>query len=126
MLYCGLGPSCLLHALAARGNGRHFAFVKVLPPRNYEIYLGDLESDRQVRLTYSDSFGGFPAISPDGRWLLFSSSRDSEVGTRQMTQYLMDISRLGRTRGSAFHSSRSELTTDATNDISVAISVMSI
>jgi TolB protein len=76
-------------------DGRHFAFVKVLPPRNYEIYLGDLESDRQVRLTYSDSFDGFPAISPDGRWLLFSSSRDSAAGTRQMTQYLMDVSSLG-------------------------------
>jgi TolB protein len=25
-------------------DGRHFAFVKVLPPRNYEIYLGDLDS----------------------------------------------------------------------------------
>jgi|WetSurMetagenome_2_1015567.scaffolds.fasta_scaffold31522_1 TolB protein len=76
-------------------DGRHFAFVKVLPPRNFEIYLGDLESDEQIRLTRNDGFDGFPAISPDGRWLLFSSSRDSTPGARLLTQYVMDISSLG-------------------------------
>jgi hypothetical protein len=25
-------------------DGRHFVFVKLLPPRNFEIYLGDLET----------------------------------------------------------------------------------
>jgi Tol biopolymer transport system component/ankyrin repeat protein len=75
-------------------DGRHYAFVKVLPPRNYEIYLGDLESDEQIRLTYSDAFDGFPAISPDGHWLLFTSSRDTKPGTRSLTQYVMDISSL--------------------------------
>src|SRR5207237_9666557 len=63
-------------------DGRHFVFVKVLPPRNYEIYLGDLQSPAQVRLTYSDAFDGFPAISPDGRSLLFASSRDSTPSDR--------------------------------------------
>ena len=75
-------------------DGRHFAFVKVLPPRNFEIFLGDLQSDRQIRLTYSDAFDGFPAISPDGHWLLFTSSRDSTPENRGLTQYLMDISSL--------------------------------
>lgn len=76
-------------------DGRHDVFVKVLPPRNYELFLGDLESDKQVRLTYSDAFDGFPAISPDGRWLLFTSSRDSDPAVRRLTQYVMDISSLG-------------------------------
>jgi Tol biopolymer transport system component len=76
-------------------DGRHFAFVKVLPPHNFEIYLGDLQSETQVRLTYNDAFDGFPAISPDGYWLLFSSSRDAAPGTRALTEYLMDISSLG-------------------------------
>ncbi len=75
-------------------DGRHFVFVKVLPPRNYEIYLGDLQSDAQIRLTYSDAFDGFPAISPDGRWLLFASSRDSKPDERLLTLYLMDVSSL--------------------------------
>lgn len=75
-------------------DGRHFAFVKVLPERNYEIFLGDLESDQQVRLTYNNAFDGFPVISPDGHWLLFASTRDSAPGSRQMTLYLQDISSL--------------------------------
>ena len=75
-------------------DGRHFVFVKVLPPRNYEIYLGDLQSDAQIRLTYTDAFDGFPAISPDGRWLLFASSRDSKPDERLLTLYLMDVSSL--------------------------------
>lgn len=75
-------------------DGRHFVFVKVLPARNYEIYLGDLDSPAQVRLTYNDAFDGFPAISPDGRWLLFTSSRDARPGERFLTLYRMDISSL--------------------------------
>ncbi|MEA2936504.1 MAG: TolB protein [Alphaproteobacteria bacterium] len=75
-------------------DGRHFVFVKVLPPRNYEIYLGDLQSPRQVRLTSNDGFDGFPAISPDGSSLLFTSSRDAPPGERFLTLYLMDISSL--------------------------------
>ena len=68
--------------------------MRVLPPRNYEIYLGDLLSDEQIRLTYSDAFDGFPAISPDGHWLLFTSSRDSKAEARSLSQYVMDISSL--------------------------------
>jgi TolB protein len=75
-------------------DGHHFVFVRVLPPRNFEIYLGDLDSPKQVRLTYHDGFDGFPVVSPDGRWLLFSSSRDSKPGSRALTIYRMDISSL--------------------------------
>jgi TolB protein len=80
-------------------DGHHFVFVKVLPPRNYEIYLGDLQSPEQVRLTYNDAFDGFPVISPDGRSLLFTSGRDAKPGERALTLYLMDISSLNLGRG---------------------------
>lgn len=76
-------------------DGRHFVFVKVLPPHNYEIYLGDLETTEQTRLTYNDAFDGFPSISPDGKWLQFSSSRGSKPGSRLMTLFLTDVSSLG-------------------------------
>jgi TolB protein len=81
-------------------DGRHFVFVKVLPERNYEIYLGDLQGSAQVRLTYSAAFDGFPAISPDGRSLLFTSSRDARPGERFLALYLMDISSLNVGRDS--------------------------
>jgi Tol biopolymer transport system component len=75
-------------------DGRHYVFVKVLPPRRFQLFLGDLQSDRQVRLTYSDKFDGFPVISPDGHWLLFASNRDSTTPASPFTLYLMDISSL--------------------------------
>ena len=75
-------------------DGHHYVFVKVLPPHNYEIFLGDLNSDTQVRLTYNDAFDGYPSISPDGHWLIFTSTRDSTPGSHQTGIYLQDISSL--------------------------------
>ncbi|MGB8259940.1 MAG: hypothetical protein WCE75_06300 [Terracidiphilus sp.] len=75
-------------------DGHHYVFVKVLPPHNYEIYLGDLNSEEQTRLTYNDAFDGFPSISPDGHWLAFSSSRAGAPGSHSLAVFLMDISSL--------------------------------
>ncbi len=44
-------------------DGVHYAYVKFLPPHNFEIFLGNLETGEDIRLTYNDSFDGFPAIS---------------------------------------------------------------
>ena len=54
----------------------------------------DLVSGEQQRLTFNDAFDGFPAISSDGHWMGFSSSRDAKPGERKMFMYLMDISSL--------------------------------
>jgi Tol biopolymer transport system component len=75
-------------------DGHHYVFVKVLPPHNYEIFLGDLNSDQQVRLTYNDAFEGYPSLSPNGHWLLFTSTRDSTPAAHTTGIYLMDISSL--------------------------------
>jgi Tol biopolymer transport system component len=75
-------------------DGHHYVFVKVLPPHNYQIYLGDLNSDAQVRLTYSRGFDGYPSLSPDGHWLAFTSTRDSVPGSHVTGIYLEDISSL--------------------------------
>ena len=75
-------------------DGHHYVFVKVLPPHNFEIFLGDLNSDEQLRLTYNDAFDGYPSISPDGHWLIFTSTRDSAPGAHSTGVYLEDISSL--------------------------------
>ncbi len=75
-------------------DGEHFVFIKVLPPHNYEIFLMSLKTGEQTRLTYSDAFDGFPAISPDGKYLTFDSNRDAKAGERGLRPYLMDISSL--------------------------------
>ena len=41
---------------------------------NYEIYIMDTDGQNQTRLTQSDTFEDFAAWSPDGKWLIFSSS----------------------------------------------------
>lgn len=75
-------------------DGDHFVFIKVLEPFNFEIYLMSISTGKQTRLTYNDSFDGFPVISPDGKYLAFSSNRDEEPGVRTLSPYIMDISSL--------------------------------
>jgi Tol biopolymer transport system component len=53
-----------------------------------------LKTGAQTRLTYSDSFDGFPALSPDGKYLTFDSNRDVKGGERGLRPYMMDISSL--------------------------------
>ena len=75
-------------------DGDHFAFIRFLPPSNFEIYMMSLKSGEQTRITYNDAFDGFPVISPDGKTLAFSSNRDEPEGVRKLSPYLMDISSL--------------------------------
>ena len=75
-------------------DGDHFAFIRILPPFNFEIYLMSIKTGEQTRLTYNDAFDGFPVISPDGKLLAFSSNRDEAKGIRKLSPYLMDISSL--------------------------------
>lgn len=76
-------------------DGKHFAFVKLLPPHNFEIFMMNMETGEQTQLTYNDAFDGFPSISPDGNTMAFSSSRDAAPGERALYLYTMDISSLG-------------------------------
>lgn len=75
-------------------DGKHFAFVKLLPGGNFELFLMNLETKQQRRLTYHQGFDGFPAFSPDGRLLAFGSNRDAKPGERTLFMYLMDVSSL--------------------------------
>jgi Tol biopolymer transport system component len=80
-------------------NGRHFVYVRVLTEPNgrpnWEIYLREIGTGEERRLTYDLAFDGFPSISADGRWMTFSSSRGGKPGERALFQHIMDISSLG-------------------------------
>jgi len=75
-------------------DGVHYAYVRFLPPHNFEIFLGNLETGEDIRLTHDDGFDGFPAISADGSMMTFSSSRQAKKGERALHQYIMDLSSL--------------------------------
>lgn len=78
-------------------NGQHFVFVRAETPRNWEIYLGYLDGETPPkRLTFDESFDGFPALSPDGRKMVWTSSR-SASGSGFMSGlrlHVMDVSSL--------------------------------
>ena len=80
-------------------DGKHFVYVRVLTEANgrpnYEVYLRDLGTGEERRLTFDPGFDGFPSISADGRWLTCSSSRGGKPGERALYQYRMDISSRG-------------------------------
>lgn len=79
-------------------DGKHFVFVRAETPRNWEVYLGYLDGKTPPkRLTFDDGFDGFPAISPDGRKMVWTSSRSAAgAGFMQgLRLHVMDITALG-------------------------------
>lgn len=76
-------------------DGRHVAYVRLAPPRNFDVYVRDLETGEEKQLTRWDGFDGFPSFSPDGRWMAFASSRENKPGERTLRTYVMDVSSLG-------------------------------
>lgn len=79
-------------------DGKHFVFVRAETPRNWEVYLGYLDGKTPPkRLTFDDAFDGFPSISPDGRKMVWTSSRSA--GGKGFMQglrlHVMDITELG-------------------------------
>ena len=74
-------------------DGRHYVFVRIVENNNWEIFLGDLEGGEPLRLTYNDSFDGFPSVSPDGTKMLFTRSTSNRFMADLYT-HVMDISSL--------------------------------
>jgi Tol biopolymer transport system component len=77
-------------------DGRHFFAVRIIENNNWEIFLFDMENPGQApeRITYNDTFDGFPSVSPDGTKLVFARS----LGKRFMADnfvHVMDITPLG-------------------------------
>ncbi len=42
---------------------------------NYEVYLLNIETGLQQRVTYRARFDGLPVISPDGKKMMWTSQR---------------------------------------------------
>ncbi|MBK6599393.1 MAG: PD40 domain-containing protein [Proteobacteria bacterium] len=79
-------------------DGRHFVFVRAETQRNWEVYLGDLQSKEIKRITFDEGFDGFPSISPDGRKMVWTTSRSAgpKAGFMQgLKLHVMDITSLG-------------------------------
>ncbi len=77
-------------------DNKHFTFAKMLPPHNFEIFIMNIETRKQTRLTFNDAFDGFPSFSPDGKTISFSSSRHGR-GKRRLSLFMIDVSELAIT-----------------------------
>ena len=47
--------------------------------RNFDIYLVGVDGSGLQRVTFNDTFDGFPMFSPDGTRLVFASNRNAKV-----------------------------------------------
>jgi hypothetical protein len=74
-------------------DGRHYVFVRIVENNNWEVFLGDLAGGEPVRLTFNDSFDGFPSLSPDGTKMLFARSTGERFMSGLYT-FVMDVSSL--------------------------------
>ena len=74
-------------------DGQHYVFVRIIEENNWEVFLGDLAGGEPVRLTFNDSFDGFPSLSPDGTKMLFARSEGGGFMSGLYT-YVMDVSSL--------------------------------
>jgi len=77
-------------------DGRHFFAVKIIENNNWEIFLFDMQQPDKApeRITYNDSFDGFPSVSPDGTKLVFGRSTGKGFMS-DIFVHVMDISSLG-------------------------------
>ncbi len=96
----GLKPRTFTHdmnwAPYPTPDDQHFLFVRAETARNWEVYLGYMDGKTPPkRITFDEGFDGFPAISPDGRKMVWTSNRGSGAGFMQGLQlHVMDVTAL--------------------------------
>ena len=66
-------------------NGKHIIYATSAHGHaNYELYLmRAADGTRKTRITFQQGFDGLPVLSPDGKWLMWSSKRTTD-GTTQV------------------------------------------
>ena len=65
-------------------DGSKLVFTKESAPLSAAVYVLDLFSRVQTRLTNEDGYNGYPCRSPDGTKIIFSSNRNGSLGVWMM------------------------------------------
>ena len=65
-------------------DGSKLVFTRESAPLSAAVYVLDLFSRLQTRLTTEGSYNGYPCWSPDGTKIVFSSNRNGSLGLWMM------------------------------------------
>lgn len=65
----------------------------------YEIWRANADGSDLVRLTSNDSYDAEATLSPDGEWIIFTSTRDGDIDLYRMRPDGSDVVRLTDTPG---------------------------
>ncbi len=75
-------------------DGTKFVFGSIVDRSNAEIFVHDIENEKSVNVTNNAAFDADPTFSPDGRQILFVSSRDGNTEAYVMNSDGSGVKRL--------------------------------
>jgi TolB protein len=80
---------------------KKIAFRKIIGDMNSEIFVANADGSNLHNITYNPAFDGWPAWSPNGKWITFASNRESAYQIYIMDENGQNLKLVANTEGRA-------------------------
>jgi TolB protein len=80
---------------------RKIAWRKIIGDMNSEIFVANADGSNPHNITNNPAFDGWPAWSPDGKWIAFASNRNSAYQIYIMNESGENVQLVANTEGRA-------------------------
>ena len=90
-------------------DGKKIASRRVIDQENSEVFVMNRDGSNGINITSNDAFDAWPAWSPDGKYLLFSSDRSGSINLYRMKPDGTEVTNL---TNNAFYNSRANWSRD--------------